>query len=436
MQTSDGKASDKRKGNAARGGLHPRHQNAVLGMDVPGGEGDLFGEERESEAGDQEEEVPDIPEDEADQGEENPEGADEAGKVEEIFEGEAEDMAPKRISPDPGLPTEAEIDDHEVDHVPFRRWCEECVEGRGTGEQHRSREGPHAVPTIAFDYLFVTPKKILSREELEAEDEEAKKACVKILVVKDLRNKPIFAHVVPQKGVDADGYSVVRLVDDIKWLGYTKVLLKADNERPIVRLLIDALRRLRIEGLEQVAQEAPVPYDSSSNGSVENAVKQVQGLLRTVKLGFEKHVGTVVPDRHPIFSWMVEHVGWILTTRTRGSDGRTGFQRVRGKPFTKRLVQIMEQCLYKLPVKGPQREAAGKLGARWRRGIFLGFNRASSEYLFWDGNQVARSRAVQRLKKGLRWPKDAYEKVSKDPHSIYSALDPEKWSPNPNMQSG
>ena len=164
MQTSDGKASDKRKGNAARGGLHPRRQDAVLGMDVPGGEGDLFGEERESEAGDQEEEVPDIPEHEADQGEENPEGADEAGQVEEISEGEAEDMAPKRISPDPGLPTEAEIDDHEVDHVPFRRWCEECVEGRGTGEQHRSREGPHAVPTIAFDYLFVTPKKILSRE--------------------------------------------------------------------------------------------------------------------------------------------------------------------------------------------------------------------------------------------------------------------------------
>ena len=92
--------------------------------------------------------------------------------MEEISEGEAEDMAPKRISPDPGLPTEAEVDDHEVDHMPFRRWCEECVAGRGTGEQ---REGQHAAPTIAFDYLFVTNKKILRREELEGEDEEVKK---------------------------------------------------------------------------------------------------------------------------------------------------------------------------------------------------------------------------------------------------------------------
>ena len=95
--------------------------------------------------------------------------------MEEIFEGEAEDIAPNRISLDPGLPTEAEVDDHEVDHMPFRRWCEECVAGRGTGEQHRSREGQHAMPTIAFDYLFVTNKKILRREELEGEDEEVKK---------------------------------------------------------------------------------------------------------------------------------------------------------------------------------------------------------------------------------------------------------------------
>ena len=144
-------------------------------------------------------------------------------------------------------------------------------------------------------------------------------------------------------------------------------------------------------------------------------MKQVQELLRTVKLWFEKHIGSIVPDKHPIFSWLVEHVARILTTRTRGSDGRTGFQRVRGKPFTKMLLQIIKQCLYKLPIKGPQREAAGKLGARWRRGIFLGFSKASSEYLLWDGNQIARSRTVQRLKKRLRWPKEAYEKMNKDP---------------------
>ena len=67
-----------------------------------------------------------------------------------------------------------------------------------------------------------------------------------------------------QKGIDAEDYAVVRLVDDIKWLGYTKVLFKADNERSILRLLIYYFRKLRIEGLEQVAQESPTQYDSSA----------------------------------------------------------------------------------------------------------------------------------------------------------------------------
>ena len=33
------------------------------------------------------------------------------------------------------------------------------------GEQHRSREGQHAVPTVAFDYVFVTDKKMLPKVE-------------------------------------------------------------------------------------------------------------------------------------------------------------------------------------------------------------------------------------------------------------------------------
>ena len=56
------------------------------------------------------------------------------GEIEEIPEDEAEDLLPRRSSPDPGRPTQEEIDEHMIDHLPFRSWCEECVKGRGTGE--------------------------------------------------------------------------------------------------------------------------------------------------------------------------------------------------------------------------------------------------------------------------------------------------------------
>ena len=46
-------------------------------------------------------------------------------------------------------------------------------------------------------------------------DELTKTVLMKILIVKDLKSKSIFAHVVVRKGTDSDGYVVQRLVDDV-----------------------------------------------------------------------------------------------------------------------------------------------------------------------------------------------------------------------------
>ena len=128
-------------------------------------------------------------------GEEQPE----ASQDEAPAEGEdmSEDCQPKVVSVDPGRPSQAEIDEHCIDHLPYRSWCDCCVRGRGTGEQHRPA-GTSTIPVIAFDYLFITREKILLREELT--DEEEKNAVLKVLVVKDTKSRTIFAHAVFQKG--------------------------------------------------------------------------------------------------------------------------------------------------------------------------------------------------------------------------------------------
>ena len=54
-----------------------------------------------------------------------------------------------------------------------------------------------------------------------------------ILVAKDARGKAVFAHVVLQKGVDPEHYAVDALMEDIKWLGYTALALRSDNEPAI-----------------------------------------------------------------------------------------------------------------------------------------------------------------------------------------------------------
>ena len=101
------------------------------------------------------------------------------GRRDESHEdGAEEDCGPKRVAPDPGMPTQSEIDDHNVDHFPFRSWCVPCVEGKATGEQHRGGGPVGQVSRFAFDYMFITKYKIVPRDELNEVD--GKKVLMKI----------------------------------------------------------------------------------------------------------------------------------------------------------------------------------------------------------------------------------------------------------------
>ncbi len=186
---------------------------------------------------------------------------DEAVKGEVIeMEDEEEDCAPRRVAPDPGAPTAEEMEEHRIDHFPYRSWCEHCVAGRGTGEQHRS--GPEgSLPTVACDYLLVTKKGIFTRDEVI----ERSSILMKILVVKDDKSRYIGAHVVPVKGAGDDRYAAERMRGDIQWMGYSRVLLRSDNEPAIVSVLSDVLKGLKVDVVDQTAATHPPAYDSKAN---------------------------------------------------------------------------------------------------------------------------------------------------------------------------
>ena len=70
---------------------------------------------------------------------------------------------------------------------------------------------------------------------------------------------------------------------------------------------------------------------------------------------------------------MVEYCAWIHNVRTRGPDGLTAYQRVRGKDFKKRLVPFGELLPVHMPIKGPERREGGALDARAVEGLFFGY---------------------------------------------------------------
>ena len=119
------------------------------------------------------------------------------------------------------------------------------MQGRGDERAHReNKEKENKVSTFSFDYLLDTDWKAIT--------------------ARDSLSKCVFAHAVPQKGVDEKRFVVDRMAQDIQWLGYSKIILKCDSEPATLQVLRETLKTLRVEVCpgepevaEQVLEEHP-----------------------------------------------------------------------------------------------------------------------------------------------------------------------------------
>ena len=128
------------------------------------------------------------------------------------------------------------VDAHNVSHLLYMSWCAACVRELGINFPHkRIKRRQDNLPVMSCDYLIA----------------ERKTATVVFI---DGDTHVIFAHIMPQKGVDPAHYSVDALFQDVAWLGYIRFSRRSDNEPAILLLLTHPLTeaRFHIEQLEQV----------------------------------------------------------------------------------------------------------------------------------------------------------------------------------------
>ena len=171
---------------------------------------------------------------------------------------EGEDDEPLKAAKFPELPTAEAVAAHDCTRLPYRAWCKWCVQCRGRGEQHRQGHGS-AIPQGGLDYFFITKGGVKSRTELmydyelnpegddKLENDRSKGKVVKAIIVRCKAAKDIFAHCVPCKGADEQDYVANKVVEDILWLGYTELILKGDNGRPLQALSERVLTVVRVE---------------------------------------------------------------------------------------------------------------------------------------------------------------------------------------------
>ena len=325
---------------------------------------------------------------------------------------EKHDAEPLRTMKSPIMPSKADIEDHKIDHFPYREWCDECVEGMGRERVHLHTRSHDREAVVSIDYMFVTNDGIFSEEDQMSTEQQEQ--ALKVLVLKDSKSRAVFAHAVPQKGIDPKRYIIDTIVQDILYLGYSQIILKSDNEPAIVHVLKETLASLKASGVSQAGEEHSPPYDSQANGDVESAVKQVRQRLRTMHMCLERRLHKRIPPQHPLICWLVSHVAALVRYRVRGTDGRTPHERLRLRPFNLKLLCFGEQCKYKNRAKEP----LGSDPHRWHKGTFLGVCPMTSQYILCnqDTGAIAYARTILRTPDELKWDAKILEGITTTPY--------------------
>ena len=114
---------------------------------------------------------------------------------------------------------------------------------------------------------------------------------------------------------------ILGLVSDVKRLGYDKAALKTENDPANIKLLQEALRQLRVRGLEQTMEEHSPEYDPRAHGIAEVGVKLLTGHFWKVRTCIESRLGHRIPVSHPLIAWMIRHAASLITWCAKGHDG-------------------------------------------------------------------------------------------------------------------
>lgn len=322
--------------------------------------------------------------------EEEQEEDDEAGLLqinEEVERVPAMDdkRAVKKIG-DPRMPSHAEVVEHELTHIPYRNWCPICVRCKGKDLDHRKAVGEEReISEYAFDYCFPG-------------DEFGYKLVV--LAGREKITGMYFSVAVPTKG-SIGRFAVDKVLDYMAELGDKtgRVIVKTDQE-PAIKTFMKDLIEAREEGIT-IVEESPVK-SSGSNGRAERAVQTLEGQIRILLLSLESRLGCQVDAKEPIVTYMPEYAAYLLNRLEVGKDGKTAYERCKGKRATVLGLEFGENVLYKVK---PDAKMA-KIRSRWEFGIFVGVRPASGEVWIATSAETVSVRSVRRLPVDQRWGTD------------------------------
>ena len=223
----------------------------------------------------------------------------------------------KRLG-DPRRPTEAEVEDHERTHLPYRNWCYHCIGGKGKDLDHRKEvTEERGLSEYSFDYCF--PGNEFGFK-------------LTVLVGRERERGMTMATVAPMKG-SSGRFAAEKIIEFMEECGDggMDVIVKSDQEPAIAALMKDLVElRGDTAARRTTLEESPVK-SSGSNGKVERAAQTVEGHIRVMKSAFEGRLKREVDAERRVVTFMAEYAAYLINRLEVGKDGRTAYERSRGK---------------------------------------------------------------------------------------------------------
>ena len=269
---------------------------------------------------------------------------------------ELEDGARRTVKmQDPKLPSVEEIREHSITHLPYRSWCRHCVRGRGREMNHKAAEEKQGMHEIHMDLCFP--------------GEEDSSGNLTVMVARERAAKMTMAAAIPSKTTGT--FIAKRVVAFMREVGCEQgdVLVKTDQENAMKSIVTEVGRvRAAAGGGRMVVESSPVGQ-SQSNGVVERAIGSVEGQLRVLRDALEGRLGVKLEVNHPVMTWLVEYAALALNRFEVGKDGRTAYERCKGKKAKTMGIEFGEAILWK---RKPDGGAPRQVGVSLERRRVLG----------------------------------------------------------------
>jgi hypothetical protein len=147
---------------------------------------------------------------------------------------------------------------------------------------------------------------------------------------------------------------------------------------------------------------------------IERAVQGMEGHARAMKRALEKRWSAKVPEDHAIIPWMFDYAAVLLNRYEVGRDGRTSYERLKGKRSDMAGIEFGEGVRFKKAAGKKQ----AKMEVRWEDGVYLGVKPTSGEVLCGTKEGVWKTRSVMRKTWEERWSPTNAEMVGGVPWKV------------------